>query len=90
MPIRHIYNLPLPTRPKFAEVAMAIRSSKNGEYFTAYSNLRSVNVSVGQKVSTKQSIGVVATDQISGESSVNFVLSKGTTFVNPGIWLAPN
>jgi septal ring factor EnvC (AmiA/AmiB activator) len=61
----------------------------HGEYFTSYSNLRSVNVSVGQKVSTKQTIGAVATDQISGESSVNFILNKGTTFVDPRIWLAP-
>jgi septal ring factor EnvC (AmiA/AmiB activator) len=62
----------------------------HGEYFTSYSNLRSVNVSVGQKVSTKQTIGAVATDQISGESSVNFTLNKGSTFVDPRIWLAAN
>ncbi|RWY49149.1 murein hydrolase activator EnvC family protein [Mucilaginibacter gilvus] len=61
----------------------------HGEYFTSYSNLRSVNVSVGQKVGTKQTIGAVATDQISGESSVNFILNKGTTFVDPRVWLAP-
>jgi septal ring factor EnvC (AmiA/AmiB activator) len=61
----------------------------HGEYFTSYSNLRSVSVSAGQKVSTKQAIGAVATDQISGESSVNFVLNKGTTFVDPRVWLAP-
>ena len=29
-----MYNLPLPTRPKFADVATAMRESKKGEYLT--------------------------------------------------------
>lgn len=29
-----MYNLPLPTSPKFAELATAMRESKNGEYLT--------------------------------------------------------
>jgi hypothetical protein len=29
-----IYSLPFPTRPKFAELATAMRESKNGEYLT--------------------------------------------------------
>jgi septal ring factor EnvC (AmiA/AmiB activator) len=33
---------------------------KHGEYYTSYSNLRSISVSKGQKVSTKQNIGTVA------------------------------
>jgi septal ring factor EnvC (AmiA/AmiB activator) len=63
---------------------------QHGEYFTAYSNLRSFNVKQGQKVSTKQFIGTVATDSSTGEAVVNFALYKGTTPVNPKIWLAPN
>jgi septal ring factor EnvC (AmiA/AmiB activator) len=62
---------------------------KHGEYFTAYSNLRSVNVSVGQKVSTKQTIGTVATEQATGETIAHFELYKGDSEVNPEIWLAP-
>nr|WP_294940830.1 peptidoglycan DD-metalloendopeptidase family protein [uncultured Mucilaginibacter sp.] len=62
----------------------------HGEYFTAYSNLKSVNVSVGQKVSTKQVIGSAATDQISGETEVIFNVTKGKTFVDPRMWLAPS
>lgn len=62
----------------------------HGEYFTSYSNLRTVNVSAGQKVSTKQVIGTVATDQLSGESSVSFILNKGKTFVDPRLWLTPS
>jgi septal ring factor EnvC (AmiA/AmiB activator) len=63
---------------------------KHGEYFTAYSNLRSVSVRAGQKVSTKQVIGTVATDSSTGEAIVSFSLYKGTNPVNPKIWLAPN
>jgi len=63
---------------------------QHGEYFTAYSNLKSLSVHEGQKVSTKQTIGTVATDPSTGEAVVNFALYKGTTPVNPKIWLAPN
>ena len=62
----------------------------HGEYFTAYSNLRSVSVSKGQKVSTKQNIGTVATESASGIPKVNFQLWKGATPVNPTIWLQPS
>jgi len=61
---------------------------KHGEYFTAYSNLKSVSVKVGQKVSTKQNIGIVATDGASGETIAQFKLYKGQTQVNPETWLA--
>ena len=63
---------------------------KHGEYFTAYSNLKSYSVKAGQKVTTKQIIGTVATDSSTGEAVVEFDLYKGKTPVNPKIWLAPN
>jgi septal ring factor EnvC (AmiA/AmiB activator) len=63
---------------------------QHGEYFTAYSNLKSFSVKEGQKVSTKQAIGTVATDPSTGEAVVSFDLYKGKTPVNPKIWLAPN
>ncbi len=63
---------------------------QHGEYFTAYSNLKSYSVREGEKVGTKQAIGTVATDSSTGEAVVNFALYKGTTPVNPQIWLAPN
>lgn len=61
----------------------------HGEYFTAYSNLRSVSVSQGQSVSTKQILGTAATDPSTGETTVLFSLYKGTTPVDPKNWLAP-
>jgi murein hydrolase activator len=61
----------------------------HGEYFTAYSNLKSVSVSNGQKLNTKQMVGTVATDPTNGDSIVQFSLYKGTNPVNPKIWLEP-
>ena len=63
---------------------------RHGEYFTVYANLRSVNVARGQKVTTKQSLGTVATEPSTGETEAHFEIYKGTTPVNPKIWLAPN
>jgi septal ring factor EnvC (AmiA/AmiB activator) len=61
----------------------------HGEYFTAYSNLKSVTVSKGQKLTTKQMVGTVATDPATGESVVQFAIYKGVNPVNPKIWLFP-
>jgi septal ring factor EnvC (AmiA/AmiB activator) len=61
---------------------------RHGEYFTAYSNLKSVSVSAGQKVSLKQTIGTVATDPTDGSTEVHFELWKGGTPQNPTGWLA--
>jgi septal ring factor EnvC (AmiA/AmiB activator) len=63
---------------------------KHGEYFTVYGNLRSVSVARGQKVSTKQSLGVVATDPSTGETEVNFDIYRVKDAQNPKLWLAPN
>lgn len=62
----------------------------HGEYFTVYSNLRSVSVSRGQKVTTKQSLGTVATDSDTGMSIAHFELWRGADAVNPTSWLTPN
>jgi murein DD-endopeptidase MepM/ murein hydrolase activator NlpD len=61
---------------------------RHGEYFTVYSNLKSANVSRGQKISLKQNIGVVITDPIDGTTEVHFEVRKGATPLNPSSWLA--
>jgi septal ring factor EnvC (AmiA/AmiB activator) len=60
---------------------------RHGEYFTVYSNLKSVSVSKGQKVSTKQVLGTVATDSSTGDTDVHFELWRGSNPVDPGAWL---
>lgn len=61
---------------------------RHGEYFTVYSNLRSVNVSRGQKVSVKQTIGTVLTDPTDDTTEVHFEVRKGAVPLNPSGWLA--
>ena len=61
----------------------------HGEYYTAYANLKSVSVSKGQKLNTKQMVGVAGTDSNTGETTVQFSIYKGTNPINPKIWLTP-
>lgn len=61
---------------------------RHGEYFSVYSGLRSVSVSRGQKVSVKQTIGVVSTDSEDGTTEMQFKIWKGSTPLNPESWLA--
>ncbi|MCO4293142.1 peptidoglycan DD-metalloendopeptidase family protein [Solitalea sp. MAHUQ-68] len=68
----------------FGEYAILIN---HGEYFTVYSNLRSVSVSKGQMIGVKQAIGTVSTDA-DGNSELNFQVRKGATALNPEYWLA--
>ncbi len=58
---------------------------KHGEFFTAYKNLSSVNVSKGQKVSTKQSLGTA--DE---QAEIEFHIYKSRDEQDPKYWLAPN
>ena len=61
---------------------------KHGKYFTSYSNLSSVDVSKGQKVSAGTVIGKVAANfDNSGELIFEIVSDKG--FVDPERWLKP-
>ncbi len=59
---------------------------KHGEYFTVYYNLKSVNISVGDNVTTKQVIGVVGNTD--GVAELGFQLLKGAAYQNPQSWIA--
>jgi len=61
---------------------------QHGEYFTSYSNLKSVSVKRGQKVSRGQQVGTAGEDRDAGYSVVNFGVFQGQTAVNPVSWLA--
>lgn len=60
---------------------------RHGEYMSVYANLKSVSVKNGQKVDTKQTIGVVSTNE-DGVSEYKFQIFKGTHHLNPSIWLS--
>lgn len=61
---------------------------KHGEYFSFYSNMASVSVRRGQKVSRGQQIGVADKDPELGYTVVYFGLSQGQNEFNPAPWLA--
>ncbi|WP_461789382.1 murein hydrolase activator EnvC family protein [Pedobacter sp.] len=59
---------------------------RHGEYFTIYTNLKSVSVSQGENVSTKQTIGVAG--ESDGVPELEFQVSRGGVPQNPESWLA--
>jgi septal ring factor EnvC (AmiA/AmiB activator) len=60
---------------------------QHGNYFTIYSNLGSVSVSPGDKVSPNQRIGTVAEDY-DGRSILKFMVCQNNTYLNPAQWIA--
>lgn len=60
---------------------------QHGNYITVYKNLETVFVSTGNKVSTKQEIGTIFTDKITGKTILGFILSKNTDTENPATWI---
>ena len=60
---------------------------QHGDYITVYKNLERVVVSKGDKVATKQEIGTIFTDKITGKTILGFVLSKNTSTENPYNWI---
>jgi len=63
---------------------------RHGEYFSVYSNLATVNVKKGDIVGSKEKIGVVYTDNTQSTTVLKFQLWKGSTKLNPALWLYRN
>jgi len=62
---------------------------RHGNYLTVYSNLKEVFVNQGDKVKTKQDIGVVYTDNdIDHKSVLQFQIWKENEKLDPSEWLA--
>lgn len=60
---------------------------QHGDYITVYSNLGTVSVKRGDKVSTKQVIGTVAESPTEGKTLLKFYIYKNTTKMNPADWV---
>lgn len=69
--------------PQYGKVYVMI---SHGSYYTVYGGLRSANVKKGDKVTTKQTIGVVGVED--GISVLDFQIRRGETPQNPESWLA--
>ncbi|MCO6147686.1 murein hydrolase activator EnvC [Flavobacterium sp. NRK1] len=61
---------------------------QHGDFMTIYYNLASVNVSVGDKVSTKQTIGTIHTYPGSGKTVLKFFIVQNMNYLNPESWIA--
>ena len=61
---------------------------QHGDYFTVYQNLSSVNVSKGDKVSRKQSIGRIRSNGETGKTVIKFLILQNTSYMNPAGWLS--
>lgn len=59
---------------------------RHGEFLTVYSNLDQLFVKKGDKVKTKQRIGVIQSDD-SGKSKLHFELWQGRNIQNPESWI---
>ena len=66
----------------FAFGGTSVVMVRHGSYISVYCNLRSVSVSRGQKVSTRQALGTLGSDNI-----LQFQLRRETAKLNPEVWL---
>lgn len=66
----------------FMQGAKHIVMVRHGKYISVYCNLSSVNVRVGQKVSTRQALGTIG-----GDGIMQFQLRNWTQLLNPMRWL---
>ena len=63
---------------------------RHGEYLSVYSNLVDTYIQVGQKVITKQPIGVIFTKKEDNSGVLDFQIWKGLEKINPMNWLKSN
>jgi murein hydrolase activator len=68
-----------------ADKAVIIR---HGDFLSVYSNLEVTYIAKGDKVTTKQKIGKIATDQTDSKTELHFELWQGKSLLNPMVWLA--
>jgi septal ring factor EnvC (AmiA/AmiB activator) len=61
---------------------------RHGEYLTVYANLDKVHVKQGDKVSTRQPIGIVFTNPDESKTELHFEVWKAKVLQNPSSWLA--
>ncbi len=69
---------------KGANQAVMVR---HGDYITIYNNLEKVYVKRGDKVSTEQEIGEVATSRTTGKTTLHFLLYKNDQKMDPAAWI---
>jgi septal ring factor EnvC (AmiA/AmiB activator) len=61
---------------------------KHGEYITVYSHLKEAIVAKGEKITAKQKIGIIYTDNEDNKTTVELQIWKGSTKLNPSYWVS--
>lgn len=59
----------------------------HGDYYTVYANLAAVSVSRGDRVSTGQHIGAIASEGEAGDQFLHFEIFRDKKYFDPQIWL---
>ena len=60
---------------------------QHGNYITVYNNMATVLVKKGDKVSTKQKLGTIYTNPITGKTLLKFLIYKNLNKMNPADWV---
>lgn len=60
---------------------------RHGEYLSVYSYMTDVYVKKGDKVSTKQNLGVLVNDSGESKTDIHLEIWKGMTKLNPEYWI---
>lgn len=60
---------------------------RHGEYLSVYSYMSEVYVKAGDKVTTKQELGLLVGDNTNSKTAIHFELWKGMNTLNPSYWL---
>ncbi len=60
---------------------------QHGEYFTSYSFFKEVYVKIGDKVTTKQSLGILISEQEESTSNMHLEIWKVMSKLNPEHWI---
>ncbi|MEQ9062940.1 MAG: peptidoglycan DD-metalloendopeptidase family protein [Vicingaceae bacterium] len=60
---------------------------RHGEYLSVYSYMSEVFVNAGDKIKTKQDLGVLVSENNNTKTTMHFELWKGMNTLNPAYWL---
>lgn len=60
---------------------------QHGNYITVYNNMSTVLVKKGDKVSTKQKLGSIYTNPLTGKTILKFLIYKNLNKMNPADWI---
>ncbi|MCC7303709.1 MAG: peptidoglycan DD-metalloendopeptidase family protein [Bacteroidia bacterium] len=85
--VRAVYDGEVVVAGSLGAVAGKVVIIKHGEYFTVYQGLEELNVKKGDKVKTKQQIGIVIIND-NNESELHFEIYRGKSLQDPEHWIS--